>query len=800
MTEWGAAHSEGAAAVSREDNPAPRQRLAAALAVTALISTLAVPAWAQESGQEPSQQVQQTYAFDIGPQSLASALNAFSDVTGWQVGYRSEVADGATTDGVSGQYTAASALRQLLAGSGLSYSKTGAQTVTLERIAPAEASIGGEELGPVVVSATRTDTPASKLTRSVTVVDQEEISKQKRTGRNLGDILSKTVPGFSQSTEALTNYGQTIRGRKFLTMIDGVPQTMSLRDSGRALNTIDADAIERVEVVRGGTAAYGFGATGGLVNVITRRPEDGAINGHSEGGFKLSTTHPDESLEWHTNHRVSGRTGKIDYLFSGTFVQRNSRFDADGDRIPAYGFGAQGGLADTDEYDMLGKLGYEFDGGDQRLEVTVNHYDIEQDTNWAGIGTGVPSEDIKTPAVRGDQGGENMFTESTVGSLSYRNRDVFGSEVKSKVYYSDLATQLAKWPGYPQDSYSSEKLGGRLTVDTPVDFDALPFNLVWGTDYLHDKTVSNRVDGSVITPDQEQNAYAGFVQAEVPVGEIAMLRGGVRHEYITLDVGDVTNYYGVDVDGGELTFNETLFNASAVVFVTDRVELFGGYSQGFSLADMGAAIAYTSQTDAENLESEAQKVDNYEIGLRGNYGRWDGSITGFYSQSDKGTTYSYTDLSIAKEPERIYGLELSGNLQVTQQVRVGSTFTWMEGEVDIDGDDDYEEDLPSTRVPPIKLTSYVEYDPTDWASLRLQGLYSGHRNPDSSQYGGGDVDSYVLFDLFASFDTGYGTLELGIQNLLNEDYFPVLHQAAANPDYFNAGQGRTASITYSVKW
>ena len=82
----------------------------------------------------------------------------------------------------------------------------------------------------------------------------------------------------------------------------------------------------------------------------------------------------------------------------------------------------------------------------------------------------------------------------------------------------------------------------------------------------------------------------------------------------------------------------------------------------------------------------------------------------------------------------------------------------------------------------------------------MQGLYSGHRNPDTALYGGGDVDSYVLFDLFASFDTGYGTVELGVENLFNQDYFPVLHQAAANPDYFNTGPGRTASITYSVKW
>ena len=128
-----------------------------------------------------------------------------------------------------------------------------------------------ETLDSLVVSATRIRTPASELTQSVTVVAGEEIAQQKRIDRNVGEILSKSVPGFSQSTEGLTDFGQTLRGRTFLTLIDGVPMSTPLRDGRRSLNTIDADAIERIEVVRGGTAVYGFGASGGLVNASLRR-------------------------------------------------------------------------------------------------------------------------------------------------------------------------------------------------------------------------------------------------------------------------------------------------------------------------------------------------------------------------------------------------------------------------------------------------------------------------------------------------------------------------------------------------
>ncbi len=108
------------------------------------------------------------------------------------------------------------------------------------------------QLEEIVVSATRTETPVSELARSVSVVEREEIERQSDLDRNLGSILGKTVPGFGPSTQSLSNFGQTLRGRDFLTLIDGVPQTTQLRTTARDLNTIDPEAIERIEVVRGG--------------------------------------------------------------------------------------------------------------------------------------------------------------------------------------------------------------------------------------------------------------------------------------------------------------------------------------------------------------------------------------------------------------------------------------------------------------------------------------------------------------------------------------------------------------------
>lgn len=357
------------------------------------------------------------------------------------------------------------------------------------------------EVAPILVeSATRTETPVDQLSRSVSVVTRDEVQTQTRIDRSLGEILSKQVPGFSPSTEARTDFGQTLRGRPFLTLIDGVPQSTPLRDGRRSLNSIDPEAIEQVEVVRGGTALYGFGATGGLVNIITRRPEDGEINFGGTAGVSFSATNPGDSPGYDTNLRLSGRVGDFDYLANGTYVSLGGRFDADGDRIPADPVGAQGGLADSNTINFLGKLGYRIDE-DQRLELSGLYYKAEQDSDWAGISfAGDPDRDIKTPAVFGNFNPVDPGTENTNLNLEYKHEDVLGSSVAAQVHHGDIGIVYSKFPGFSQTRTDSEKIGSRPTVETPVDLGPVPFSVIWGIDYLLDETEQTATDGGRSPP------------------------------------------------------------------------------------------------------------------------------------------------------------------------------------------------------------------------------------------------------------------------------------------------------------
>lgn len=657
------------------------------------------------------------------------------------------------------------------------------------------------KMDPVVVTATRTETEVSEVSRTVTILTRKEVQQQARFSRNLGDILAKTVPGLGPTSEAVSAFGQTLRGRNYLVLIDGIPQTTALRLNSRDLNSIDVDAIERIEVVRGGTAVYGFGAAGGIVHIFTKKASKEKLAGFSKAGVRFSTEHFDDSVQWETSHRASGTLKQFDYVVAGTYGQRGATFDSSGDRIPPDPLGVQGGLDDTDTYNILGKFGYNFDNNRQRLQVSVNHFSVRQDTNFTFGRGGDPATRTKTPAVRGSFNAFNPGTVNTIVGGDYIHRDLMGSRVTIKGYYSDLSARFAKFPGFAQTEINSEKFGARLTVDTPLKFNDYSFNVIWGVDYLNDEAVQKGLDGPTVVPHMDQDAIAGFAELSLPLSTVGILRAGIRHENLSVDIDDVVNRRGTFVKGGKLDFGETMFNASVVFFLTDYLEMFGSFSQSFSVADIGRAIrdADAAVVSASQLASEAQKVNSYEVGFRGQKGPVQASVVGFYSDSNNGRTFN-RDLSIVKQPERIWGVEGAASYRYNEQWNIGGTVTWTDGRVDLDDDGDFEESLPSTRISPVKLTGFLEYSPLHWWDNRIQVMYISDRDVNSTQFGGGKVDDYAVVDLISQFKVGPGRLSIAVKNLINEGYFPLVSQASANALSFARAPGRTVGLTYALDW
>lgn len=127
----------------------------------------------------------------------------------------------------------------------------------------------------VVVTATRARLPKSKLTKSVSVVNAEQIKRQQADTalevlRNIPGVFVRRSGAVGRTTSIV------IRGStddQVLVLLDGVEVNSPTLGSFN-WSTLPADFIERIEVLRGSASTlYGSKAIGGVINIITKRGE-----------------------------------------------------------------------------------------------------------------------------------------------------------------------------------------------------------------------------------------------------------------------------------------------------------------------------------------------------------------------------------------------------------------------------------------------------------------------------------------------------------------------------------------------
>lgn len=129
------------------------------------------------------------------------------------------------------------------------------------------------ELDEVVVSTNRTENYLRNSPFAESLVGKEEI--QIRSTMSLPDIL-QNEPGVSLLRDGVWGTEVSIRGlnrENVITLIDG-SRIATSTDVAARLSMIDINDVERVEVIKGASSSiYGSGATGGIVNIITKSPQ-----------------------------------------------------------------------------------------------------------------------------------------------------------------------------------------------------------------------------------------------------------------------------------------------------------------------------------------------------------------------------------------------------------------------------------------------------------------------------------------------------------------------------------------------
>ena len=238
--------------------------------------------------------------FSIPAQPLQSALQAYLQQTGVQVAYPTADAGTVRSTAVTGDFTPRDGLSRLLAGTGLTYRFTGANSATLGKatsaimLAPVRVggtarSTGGDAqsaYGPGIgfvatrsASATRTDTPLIETPKMVYVVTRQQMDDLQPLSigaalRYTPGVVSTTANDSTPSASLFQPVHQ--RGFESYTFVDGLLNGTSVSDPF---------FLDRIEALSGPSSVmYGQANPGGLINMTLKRPTEKA-QGQANVGF-----------------------------------------------------------------------------------------------------------------------------------------------------------------------------------------------------------------------------------------------------------------------------------------------------------------------------------------------------------------------------------------------------------------------------------------------------------------------------------------------------------------------------------
>ncbi|XAH25468.1 TonB-dependent receptor [Xylophilus sp. GW821-FHT01B05] len=783
-------------------------------------------------------------ALDLPAGPLGATLTRIGQQSGRAIVADPALISGRQAPAVKGMLSADDAVRQALAGTDLAVDTTPNGALSIRRKTAAEASpppapAEPAKLSEVTVMTQRIGGNLMQPTRQLTVIEDQELHDLRATSPNLAAMLTKSVPGLSDSSRNLTDFGQTLRGRNVLVLVDGIPLNTN-RDSSRNLINIEPSRIERIEVLRGSNAIFGSGATGGIVSVTTR-PVGGTPVAETTVSMDTALSHLSrEGMGAQVQQYFSGRGEVVDYEVDASYRRIGGSYDGHGDRVAPDA--SQGDLFDSNTYSLGGKIGLRIDAN-QRLQFAANHLRARQNTDYASdpAVSRTPLGSTVARAIKGLDLAEQNQVENTMLSVNYDHKDLWGSSLSVLAYARDNSTRFApsdlrsnanRGGNVDQVMQNDKVFGGRVTIDTPLGA-ARDSRLMWGADFIQERSnmpidvfdpaiydasgglVFRTVKQQMYLPWTKTRSLGAFGQLQHKFNDQWSAEAGLRYERASASFDDFQPLSQsrlanpATVKGGEVSYSAVMHNAGLAFKPFAGHEVYTSFSQGFDLPDVGLQLRNAQAGfDINSSQLEPVKTDNYEIGWRGRFASTTGSLALFRSSSDLGAVQSFNNgLVLTRTSERIRGVEATVDHYGDRDIwATGGTLTWMQGRETPQGATD-SRPMTGYRIPPLKLTGYVQYQPDARWSTRVMLTWFGakdYRLADGrTQFARADVKSYYTVDLVTRYKLdNKNTVTVGVQNLFNKYYLPLYSQLlrSGNNNSRLPAAGAVLTVSYTHRW
>ncbi len=596
----------------------------------------------------------------------------------------------------------------------------------------------------VLVSATRSVTIADRLPLNIDVVGQREIIESQPTSPT--EAL-QYVPGVTRQSDGGLATTPIIRGlsrERAPILIDGNP---FVGGRIRSYSLVDPFQIEQIEVIKGPASAFwGSDAISGLVNVVTRKAENGFGKDFKIGASVYGGYHTVNSM-YRGRVELEGRGNGFDFLVGGGLR------DAGNTDTPA-------GEIENSQFESNNidfNLGYSW-APNHRLELSGKYFENEN-TGFPG-GLGAPGPPRVNRLFNPDQ--------QRALNLSYEGSNISDKieTIGARVFYKrqDLEINQLTNIFFPMTTNVNRAIQVQLDVDVPfyggkfytTMRQSQKAKLTLGVDYLRENRIGTHRDLFIrifnpagaevnvidpplgqIQPDSRSTSIGVFAIEELQLSEKLNLLLAARVDNVSTSIDDGP----FDIEAIQSIYNEdntsdsdfaVSGNIGLKYSVSDAFSVKANVANSFRGTDLFSKYHFTAVGAGflvPNPDLDPERGVFYE--LSGHYKTKTLTLEANFYQNFLNNLFVATDLTFADAPsiqfQNIGEATLTG-FEWNAKVKVGTlSYAFLSGAT-INGNNNVT-DNPLPAIPALQTWLGYHYrDANDKFFVQPEVLLVGEQN------------------------------------------------------------------------
>ncbi len=615
-------------------------------------------------------------------------------------------------------------------------------------------------LNPIVVTPWGTEEYAYNVSKNVSVITEEDI---KYSNENTLPGLLQNQPGVVTS-ELLGNpkaanvdirgFGETSVSN-VLVLMNG-RRTNQIDMSGVDWAQIDVNTIERIEVVRGASSVlYGDNATGGVINIITKKGKS------AQPEVKIGSALG--SNMYHTEYGTfQGYHDILDYFFS--YKHRDEDGYRENNSFKANNWFGEVSLHPMDSFDFTTSAGYHKDEYGQ--PGSLRQAELEREGRR---GTTHPDDIARTedvfitgvPEIRIETGPHNL-TAQVHGTYRYRKTmalNIWGPA----------------WQLQTNHKTSSGDLRPKLQIDSLLCDENIDNTLVIGTD--HFVATQNILSGNILTGrdnvDVSKRTCALYFHDNIELFDRFIFSGGYRYEWAKYKF----EQKGQLTDNDRIKLNEWVFELGGGYKYNPSSQIYANWSRSYRYP---ATDEYYMATFIDwfgnpggglNRQIRQQVGHNFEVGIKDNSLEWLTVNADYFYIDTKHEIYyepaTFMNTNYSPRTKR-YGFDIEAKANLFEGRLIPHiNYTWQRAR--FDGGPYDNNDIPF--VSDNQLSCGIRTTPLKNLTWNISLDYVGSKFMISDQRNlVNKLNSYMTVDTKLTYSLGYFTIFGAINNIFNRRY------------------------------